>query len=440
MSQRQRIIIAQAQRLALNTGLHASIRLLRSDAEGLARYLEDQAAENPHLRLTPAALPEVGEWLPRWSGVHFQATSGGSAREVETASAAPSLIAHVLAAVEKLSLTPCQRRTAQALTEALEPTGWLGTDLPDIASALKLTLAEVEAVVAKVQRIEPAGLFARNLEECLVLQAQDAGFLDREMRLMLANLPLLASGAIARLAEICGCDADGVRRRFAKIRSLNPKPGADFLGGTPAPIREPDLLARPRRGGGWTVSLNRSVLPDVEVSDEADDKSGVDRALLSSARALRHMVKARNTTLLQVGREIVRLQTAALKDGPGALQPMTMAGVGAALNLHESTISRVVAGVSLDSPRGTWWLRQMFSGRAGDKEGGATQASAAALRHRIGRLIAAESPSSPVSDQALCDRLVAETGISIARRTVAKYRAMAGIPPASRRRKRDWAG
>lgn len=442
MSQRPRIQIAQQQRMALNTGLATAIRLLRSDATGLTRYLEEQAAENPHLRLSAAPPPEAGDWLPRWSGV-LAYGSAGAARmaEPEAEATAPSLIAHVMAAVSAMSLGPRPRAIALALTEALEPSGWLGRDIEAIAQDTGTSPAEVEAVLTRLQDIDPPGLFARGLAECLRLQARDAGVLDRGMEGVLGQLELLARGDFARIARLTGLDEAGVQARFRLIRGFNPKPGTVFatgpgLGGGGQGPREPDLLARPLRDGRWQISLNRSCLPDIEVVPAERGSSAAEQA--RAARQILLMVKARNATLLRVGREIARRQSAALARGRTALQPMTMADVAAALELHPGTVSRVVAGATLDTPRGLWPLRGLFSGARGtgpDSDIPGPQVAAAALRQMLAGIIAAENPAVPLGDQELASQLAAMSGVRLARRTIAKYRDEAGIPPAHRRRK-----
>lgn len=438
MSQRQRIVIAQQQRLALNPSLHASIRLLRSDTAGLTRYLEEQVADNPHLRLIPPEPAALGDWLPRWSGVLAFGTRSAPVME-EVAAPQPGLIAHVTTAIQALSLPRGAQSIALALVEALEPSGWLGRSTAQIAADLAVPENAVTSVLSRLQTLEPVGIFARNLSECLALQAAERGQLDPEMATILRNLDLLAAGNTARLASLCGCDEAGVLRRFRIIRALNPKPGNGFSAPSPAHAREPDLVVRPLTGGQWHVALNRSALPSVEVL--ADPPVTANPARLQAARALHHMLTARNDTLLQVGREIAGRQVAALAQGRGALMPMTMAEVAAALGLHVSTISRVVAGASMDSPQGVWWLRQMFSGARGGAGGQAKaeadgpRVAAAALRHRLGRIVATESPEAPLSDAGLAERLAEQTGVTLARRTVAQYREAEGIPAAHRRRK-----
>lgn len=464
MSQRQRIVIAQQQRLALNTSLHTAIRLLRSDTAGLTRYLEEQAAENPHLRLMAPEAPALGDWLPRWSGVLGRGHGAGRGLDMlpgrafaidlhDAANPQPSLVAHVLSAIRAMDLSPADQRVALALVEALEPSGWLGRPVAAIAQDLALPEAAVEAVLARLHQIEPAGLFARSLAECLALQARDMGRLDREMQVMLDHLDLLAAGQTDRLARLCGCDAAGVVTRFRLIRAMNPKPGTQFAATAPALGREPDLLAQPDAAGRWVLTLNRSALPSLEIVPRpkglADGEGEEARGQRAAAKALCTMLRARNDTLLRVGEEIVARQSAALIEGPGALRPMLMADLAEALGLHVSTISRVVAGASMDSPFGVWWLRQMFSGARGPgvrgpgrrsdmqplgDEGKGSVLAAAALRHHLGRIVAAEPPEAPLSDAALADRLAEDTGVRLARRTVAQYREAEKIPPAHRRR------
>lgn len=414
------IKVTQSQRLQLNTSLQASIRLLRADASGLTRYLEEQAAENPAIRLQMVP-PTPGEWLPRWQG----AWSAGHGEDATSriASAAPSLVSHVVAEITRLDLSEPDRRIALALVEALEPSGWLGASLSSIAASAKVAVPVVEAVLDRVQRIDPPGLFARNLRECLFLQARDEGFADDVLATVLAHLDLLAKGDLTRIARLGGITEAQVDACFRRIRRLDPKPGARFAAHA-APAREPDLLVQ-RGANGWEISLNRSALPTIIVAAGR----GPGRA---AARTLARLVDSRNATLFRVGQEILQRQVAALERGLIALAPMTMADVAQALDLHESTISRIVAGVAIDTPLGTWWLRSLFGGARG---GDGTNLSVAALRARLAQAVAEEDPEHPLSDAALA-ALLAKEGAEVARRTVADYRKVLGIPPAHRRRQR----
>jgi RNA polymerase sigma-54 factor len=416
MKQRSRMTVTQTQRMTLTTGLAASISLLRADAAGLTRYLEEQAALNPQIVLHRIE-PAPGEWLPRWT----QAFAAPVADIDQVVAAGPSLMAHVVGQIDRLMTTPQDRRTALALAEALEPSGWLGRPLTAVARDVGRPLAEVEGVLYRLQRIEPVGLFARSLAECLRLQASDAGVMDTTLGCMIDHLDLLAAGDTVRLARMCAVAEADILRRLRVIRGFNPKPGAQFSNGEAA-LREPDLVAT-QGATGWSVALNRSAVPDVALTSAV--QKGPAR---TDARALQRMVTARNTTLLRVGQAILLRQMAALDHGMAALVPLTLADVALDTDLHESTISRVIAGAAVDTPRGTWWLRRLFSGNLG---GGM---SAAAMRERLGRLIQTEDATHPLSDEALAVAL-SDTGTQIARRTIAKYRTMLNIPPAHRRRK-----
>ena len=412
MPTRQRINVTTTQRLNLTLALQASIRVLKADAVGLTRYLEEQAAENPALRLGP---PPVGEWLPRWDGV----LADGAAAE-RVAGAGQSLMAHLAAGVASLRLPAAEARIAERLVEGVEPSGWLGVTVAAVAADMGVTETAVAAVLAKLQRLEPAGVFARSLAECLRLQAEAEGIAGPVLLGVIADLSRVAAGDLGRVARRLGVAEAEVEVAVRQLRGLDPKPGAQFESFA-APVREPDLIAR-KAEAGWTVALNRSALPSLSVREGRGEGQG-------AARAVIRLVEARNATLLRVGREILRRQEAALEEGAARLVPMTMADVAAGVGLHESTVSRIVAGTSVDTPRGTLWLRALFSGRMGD--GGP---SAAALRARMRDLVAREDRARPLSDEALVALLTAE-GAVVARRTVAKYREMLGIPPAHRRRR-----
>lgn len=405
------------QRLALNTRLVSSLAVLRMTGDGLSRYLEEQAAQNPNLRLEPPALPT--EWLPRWTTVL------GDAPAALIVAAGPSLLAHVTERIDLVLRDKAERRLAYFLADALEPSGWLGRPLAEIAQEAGCTPMALEALLEKLQHIEPAGIFARNLTECLALQLREDGLLDAAYVAILSRLDLLASGDFVRLARVTGLDEDALRARFAVIRGLDPKPGARFGAAAAAPIREPDLLVRSTETG-WDVSLNRSSLPTLTVqkSDQGTPES------LAAARALGRIVEARNSTLLRVAREMMQRQEGALVGGLALLRPMTMGEVAGSLSLAESTISRVVAGAAVDTPHGTWWLRKLFSGRVSTAN---PELSAEGVRSLLAGLIAAEDRSRPLSDAALQQALHLR-GALVARRTVAKYREMMGIAPAHRRR------
>jgi RNA polymerase sigma-54 factor len=422
MAGRQRIGLSQNQRPQLTAGLQTAMTLLRMDAGGLTRYLEEKACTNAFLSVeAPPVAP--GVWTPRWnSALHAAAPDGPDA-----AQPGPSLMAHVLAQIETLTRSERERAIALVLAEAIEPSGWLGRPLAALAAEARCALGDAEAVLKRLQTMEPIGLFARSLAECLRLQAEEAGQFDRVMEGVLDHLDLLAEGRMADLARLCAVSEAEIFTRLRVIRSFDPKPGAQFDPGS-VDAREPDLTVT-RGADGWEVALNRSALPALAVRrPDHRPVSAEDRAALAEALGLRRMVERRNTTLLLVARAVIDRQSAVLDHGLGMLEPLAMAEVAEAMAMHESTISRAVAGVSLATPRGTWALRSLFGPRVGDT-------SAAAIRAEILRLVAAEDPARPLSDADLAAMLAA-AGRAVARRTVSKYREMLRIPRAGLRRRR----
>ncbi len=429
MNQRQRTEIRQTQRLSLTLGLAASLRVLRHDSSGLTLYLEEQAALNPWLRLTRPE-PPTGEWLPRWSAALVTLRGQDDADGVANAgSAGPSLMAHVATEIAR-RVPPPLRAAAQIFAEALEPSGWLGRPLPDLAAEARLTLPEAEALLSHLQACDPAGLFARSLAECLHLQCREAGYLDATMAVVLGRLDLLARGDLARLARLAGVTEADIALCQRRIKGLNPKPGAIFDPGA-APMREPDLMVT-QGPGGWQVALNRSALPEVSVAP-TEVRSDTDRDQRLAARAICRQVEARSATLLRIAAEVLRRQEGVITQGPRALRPMTMADVAGATGLHTSTVSRAVAGAAIDMAAGTFWLRHLFSValKGADDDAGP---AGGAVRARLAQLVAGEDARHPLGDAALAEAL-AVNGIAPARRTVAKYRESLSIPPAHRRRR-----
>lgn len=419
MKPRQSLQLRQGQRLSLTTGLRQSIALLRFNATELTRHLEDVAAENPYL-LLEAVVPPPHEWQPRWASA-FRSLGQGLDPAERAAAPGPSLISHVMAQIDTMFSTGRDRRAAVAFAEALEPSGWLGRGVGDIATEVGVGVSEAEAVLGRLQQIEPAGLFARSLAECLRLQAEDAGRLDAVMSCILKNLGLLAAGDFVALARMCRVEPEDITARLRVIRGFDPKPGAQFEPGAVA--GEPDLLVR-RGPVSWLVEINRSALPAVSVRSGGTQG---DPARAAAREALR-LVEQRNATLLRVGQEVLRRQEAVLDHGMAQLKPLTMASVAEVLGLHESTVSRVVAGTLVAAPHATWTLRAFFGAALGD-------VAAGAVRVAITRLIGSEDAARPLSDAALVAAL-ADEGIPVARRTVAKYREALGIATSAVRRRR----
>ena len=208
--------------------------------------------------------------LPRWAGVLPGAGRANDlGPEAQVAGPGPSLMAHVSAEIDRRMTVPRDRVVALALAEALAPSGWIDRPLLAIARETGVRLAEVEAVLSRLQAIEPVGLFARNLAECLRLQAQEAGLFDQVMKVVLSNLDLLARGETRRIAQMAAVSEAEIAQCFRRIRTMNPKPGTAFDPLMAATLREPDLMARRLTGGDWEITLNSSALPELRIDGGA---------------------------------------------------------------------------------------------------------------------------------------------------------------------------
>jgi RNA polymerase sigma-54 factor len=354
-----------------------------------------------------------------------------------------SLYAHCLEFCGNLALSSEEQIVAQKLIEELDVTGWITTELDLIAKELNSELATVQSVLSKLQEIEPAGLFSRSLKECLTLQAVDKDILCGTMKSVLENLHLVGSGKFDLLRQRSGCSVDELSSIFKKIKSLDPKPGLQF-DSSDAVIREPDLHVK-ETDDGWTVELNNSTLPNVQISKEyakkvtqqVTEKSEREfiREKITEAKWLQNAINKRNETMLKVGSEIIKRQTAFLEKGAEYIQPMILNDIAEAVGMHESTISRVTTGSLIQTPRGTLELKSFFS--VGVKQSnGSDPTSAASIRHRIRKLIENENPKTPISDELLVETL-ANDGIEVARRTIAKYRKLENIPSSFARKRRS---
>lgn len=429
--------LGHRQSLVVTAQLQQAIQLLQMGNADLQSFIEGQAEENPFLEVAlPRSLPRSDLVLPssrRVSDDDWDRLGNLSADP------GPSLYAHAAAHVERLGLEGRDRVLADLFLDALEPSGWIGQTVEAVAERAIATVDEAEEVLRQLQRIEPAGLFARNLAECLRLQAAEQGLLTPAFRRMLDNLPMLAQADLRGLARVCGCDMDMLKAMLRQLRSFDPKPGTGFDYSETAQ-RPPDLIVT-RGEDGWRVDLNRSTLPTVVV--RADEARRVGRTSgtsayvaerLSVARWLSRAVEHRNQTTLKVGAEVVRRQAEFLEHGPARMKPMILREVADAIGVHESTVSRVCSGLMIATPQGTFPLKTFFSAALSGTAGEA--GSASAVRHRIQKLVQAERPESPLSDDEIARIIEKEDGVQLARRTVAKYRDQLRIPSSVERRRR----
>ena len=402
---------------------------------------EGRAADDRPLDIDPTALDqdrETGEWSADLRSAPGEDLPGSD----ERAQPGTTLAEHLHAQIGAVSRDPQLAAIARHLASALDETGYLTAPLSELAAELGTGLGQVEQALALVQSLDPTGVGARNLGECLALQAREADRYDPCMARLLDNLDLLGRGELARLKRLCGVDDEDFAEMLAELRSYDPKPGLRFAsGGGEAVI--PDILIQPRADGGWDVQLNPATLPRlvvnrayyVELRGACDDKAarGWLSDKLTDANWLVKALDQRARTILKVASELVRQQDGFFRHGVSQLRPLTLRTVAEAIEMHESTVSRVTSAKYLSCPRGTFELKYFFTSGVASADGeGAV--SAAAVKAAIKALIDAEDPKAILSDDTLVD-LLKQRGFDLARRTVAKYREAIGLGSSVQRRR-----
>lgn len=402
---------------------------------------EGHAADDRPLDIDTAALDrdrDTGDW-----GGDMRMAGGEDGPDIgERGEGAPTLAAHLHAQIGLATRDPGMAFVARHLADQLDESGYLQQPLRDVVHDLGITAVDAEAALALLQSLDPTGIGARSLGECLALQAREADRYDPCMARLLDNLDLLGRGELARLKRMCNVDDEDFAEMLAEIRSYDPRPGIRFASGGGDPV-VPDVLITPRRDGGWDIALNQATLPRliinrsyyVEMRGACDDKTA--RGWLSEKLAdATWLVKAldqRQKTILKVASELVAQQDGFFRNGVSYLKPLTLRNVADAIAMHESTVSRVTSNKYLLCERGTFELKYFFTSGVGavDGEGGA---SAEAVKAAIKALIDAESAKSVLSDDTLVD-LLKDKGFELARRTVAKYREAIGIGSSVQRRR-----
>lgn len=460
MNQGPRLSTGLTQRLALAPRQSQALRLLAMPTLDLEQMLETALEENAMLeRLEPEAQesPEsdAQENLDSadedWETLDWAATprSGeGLDQERLEELPVPDLRRHL---IEQLELERFSRRDytiALALVDALDENGYLSEDLDTVAIELNSLepppeCTEIEAVLRRIQRLDPVGIGARNAIECLLLQLDalppDTTGLPTARDLIGTHFDRLAREDFATLVRLTRKEEATVRAALTLIQSLNPRPGSDFTADATEYLI-PELVAR-RTPDGWHVEANPGVCPRIAVNEtyaawlgahRQENPSEILSQQLEEARWLIRSLAQREETLIRVARVLIRHQSAFLDHGPLHLAPLTLREVAEQLELHESTVSRAVQGKAIATPRGVILLRHLFSNTVSN--GSDEALSATAVRERLRHFLNHEDPTSPFSDAALAEMLAKEN-MPIARRTVAKYREALGFA-STRERKR----
>jgi RNA polymerase sigma-54 factor len=332
---------------------------------------------------------------------------------------------------------------ARVLADGVDEGGYLRCDLAETAERLGCDLTFVEDVLRMLQRFEPVGVFARDVRECLMIQLMDRDRCDPAMMALLDNLDLLARRDMPGLRRACGVDDEDLKEMISELRALTPRPGAAF-GGDPATPVAPDVFIREGLGGLWHVELNSDTLPRllvdqryharVSAAARTDQEKVFVADCMASANWLVKSLDQRAKTILKVASEIVRQQDGFLAFGVEHLRPLNLKTVAEAIGMHESTVSRVTSNKYISTPRGMFEMKFFFTSAIQATEGGEAH-SAESVRHRIRQLIEAERAEAEVHSDDRIVEILKETGVDIARRTVAKYREAMRIPSSVERRR-----
>lgn len=390
---------------------------------------------------TPAEHEESTDWSDAGTPGRRNEDDDSDSREIQAAGI--SLREHLDLQVALSPLSDRDRALVRLLIEALDDDGYLHQTLEELLALLdpelELGVDDLAIALRHVQSLEPAGIGARNLQECLSLQLRALPASPvRSLALTIVDrhLELLAERNFVRLKRLTGCDDDGLRAAQALICSLDPHPGSQHTGDDTRYVL-PDVVVRKLRGR-WSVSLNREAMPRLRINrlyagmlqQHRGQANGLN-GQLQEARWLIKNVQQRFDTILRVSQAIVDQQRQFFDHGAVAMRPLTLREIADQLELHESTISRVTTQKYMATPRGVFELKYFFGSHVATDNGGA--ASSTAIRALIRQLVEAEDRKKPLSDAKIAD-LLGQQGIVVARRTIAKYRESLNIPPVNLRK------
>ena len=477
---KQGLQLRLSQQLAMTPQLQQAIRLLQLSTLELQQELQQALESNPLLEQidtheeidtretqdsetldTADALEqkEMPEELPldaSWDTIYTAGTPSGTSGDyiddelpVYQGETTQTLQDYLMWQVELTPFSDTDRAIATSIVDAVDETGYLTVPLEDILESIgdeEIDIDEVEAVLKRIQRFDPVGVAAKDLRDCLLIQLSQfdktTPWLEEARLIISDHLDLLANHDFRTLMRVTRLKEDVLKEAVNLIQSLDPRPGQSIQTGEPEYVI-PDVLVR-KHNGHWTVELNSDSIPRLQINQHYasmcnnarnDGDSQFIRSNLQDAKWLIKSLESRNDTLLRVSRCIVEQQQAFFEQGEEYMKPMVLADIAQAVEMHESTISRVTTQKYLHSPRGIFELKYFFSSHVNTEGGG--EASSTAIRALVKKLIAAENPAKPLSDSKLTS-LLSEQGIMVARRTVAKYRESLSIPPSNQLKQLVW--
>lgn len=449
------LTVSQVQ--TLSPQVIQSLEVLQMNTQELLDYVRELALENPVVEVSPPDVPAAParsrsaqqmEWLEstdrqnRWYNRQDNGRDEVREASLGVSTDEPASLAEYVRS-QLPAQTGAMARAVRFLTDCLDQNGWIPEGLEQLSAESRLPLPVMERALAQIQSVEPWGVGARNLQECLLIQLQhrrDADDLTAEI--VRHYLPELAKNHYNGIAKALRTTQAQVRRAADQIRSLNPRPGNGFAQSEPTGYILPDLVAEPGREG-MVLRLSEGILPRLNISGYYLElrKNSADPALteyldqkVQQARWAVSAITQRQDTMLKCMEAIVALQPGYFSTARGPLCPMTLSDVAARVGVHESTVSRAIRGKYLQCPDGIVPLSFFFSQSAFQSGQGAEAVSVTEAKRRLRELLMGEDQRRPYSDQRLSE-LMGEQGCPISRRTVAKYRSELGFPPATGRKR-----
>jgi RNA polymerase sigma-54 factor len=450
------------QTLTMTPQLQQAIRLLQLPVLDLSAQIQDALEENIMLEMED--LPDVPKTTAdttaeietiraeeNWQSSSMERIQGdgwnGEGRPINDFAdeSGQSLREHLLWQLELEDFTPREALIGEALIDSISDDGYLTADLEDVTDFIDkeagVAIEEIEKTLARVQRLDPVGVGARSLSECIVLQlrqlAPSTPGLELAIQMASDHLPLIASQEYGEIRRALRTSEEAFEVGLALVKSCNPKPGL-AVSPVAAEYVIPDVFVR-KIDGRWQVEVSASGIPRLSVNQQyakllrGSGDHAVLRTQLQEARWLVRSLEIRNETLMKVATCIVSRQKEFLEHGDEAMKPLVLRDVAESIGMHESTISRVTTNKYMHTPRGVFEFKYFFSSHLSTVDG--EDQSSTSVRAKIRKLIGAENPAKPLSDSKIANLLAAE-GISVARRTVAKYREAMKILSSSERKVR----
>ena len=454
----QAIRLLQLSTVELNTEVQEALdsnlmlELDDDEAETEAR-LADGNGRDTESQVEPADIPTDLPVDSAWEDIYDSAPISPGFAESEFSeseiqrSAAQTLAGHLYWQMSFTHFSEVDMAIGAAIIDAIDDDGYLRLSVEEIHESLatqnlEVGLDEIEAVMHQIQHFDPVGVAARDLSECLMPQLlqfpEEKRWRNEALKLVGEHLGLLGARDFPKLQRVMKLDEESLKQVICLIQSLNPRPGSQIQS-TPAEYITPDVSVR-KHGGTWRVELNGDAFPRLRVNSHyaglvRGTKNGADkdclRSHLQEARWFIKSLKSRNETLLKVAKCIVERQQGFLEYGEEAMKPMVLHDIAEAVEMHESTISRVTTRKYMHTPRGIFELKYFFSSHVYTKSG--AECSSTAIRALLKKLIAAENCAKPLSDSKLA-AVLSDQGINVARRTVAKYREAMAIPSSTERK------